>query len=202
MSEIEFDQIRLDVLREITSIATGNAATSLSALLGRKVDVTVPNIMVESVEKVPEILGGGGRIASVVYFLFSGKISGSILLVLSSPESLRLANLLTGQKVDKMENLDEMGLSALKELGNIIIGSYMRVLADELKVRITHSVPGFAYDMLGAILDELLAQMSLKTEYAVIMESEFIVREEVRRGHLVFILEPETTKAIIRALGT
>ncbi|MEE8382570.1 MAG: chemotaxis protein CheC [Thermodesulfobacteriota bacterium] len=202
MSEIEFDQIRLDVLREITSIATGNAATSLSALLGRKVDVTVPNIMVESVEKVPEILGGGGRIASVVYFLISGKISGSILLVLSSPESLRLANLLTGQKVDKMENLDEMGLSALKELGNIIIGSYMRVLADELKVRITHSVPGFAYDMLGAVLDELLAQMSLKTEYAVIMESEFIVREEVRRGHLVFILEPETTKAIIRALGT
>ncbi len=202
MSEIEFDQIRLDVLREITSIATGNAATSLSALLGRKVDVTVPNIMVESVEKVPEILGGGGKIVSVVYFLVSGKISGSILLVLSAPESLRLANLLTGQKVRKMENLDEMGLSALKELGNIIIGSYMRVLADELKVRITHSVPGFAYAMLGAILDELLAQMSLQTEYAVIMESEFIVREEVRRGHLVFILEPETTKAIIRALGT
>ena len=202
MSEIEFDQIRLDVLREITSIATGNAATSLSALLGRKVDVTVPNIMVESVEKVPEILGGGGKIVSVVYFLVSGKISGSILLVLSAPESLRLANLLTGQKVRKMENLDEMGLSALKELGNIIIGSYMRVLADELKVRITHSVPGFAYDMLGAILDEILAQMSLETEYAVIMESEFIVRGEVRRGHLVFILEPETTKAIIRALGT
>lgn len=156
-------------------------STSLSALLGRKVDVTIPNIMVESVEKVPEIMGGGGRTASVIYFLISGKVSGSIILVLSSSESLKLVSLLTGKKISKIENLDEMGLSALKELGNIIIGSYVRVLAEGLKVRIAHSIPGFAYDMLGAVLDEILARMSLATEHAVIMESEFVVRGEVRR---------------------
>ena len=202
MKVVEFDKIRLDAFREISSIATGNAATSLSAMLGKKVDITVPNIMVEALEKVPELLGGSGRIMTVVYFSISGQVSGSILLVFSSSESLRLVNILTGQKTDHVECLDEMGISALKELGNIVIGSYMRVIADGLKVTIRYSVPGFTYDIMGAILEEPLARLSLETQDAVIMESEFIVRENIYRGHLVFILGPQAVNSIIKALGS
>ena len=201
MAEIGFDQIRLDALREISSIATGNAATSLSAMLGRRVNITVPNIMVEAFGKVPELLGGAESIANVVYFSVSGQVSGSILLVLSSSESLRLVNVLTGKMVAQIESLDEMGLSALKELGNIITGSYIRVLANELKMKIKYSIPGFACDMFGAVLDEILARLSLETEHVIIMESEFIVRKEVYRGHLIFILAPKAVNAIIKALG-
>jgi chemotaxis protein CheY-P-specific phosphatase CheC len=76
------------------------------------------------------------------------------------------------------------------------------VLAEGLKVKISYSVPGFAYDMLGAILDEILARLSLETDCAVVMESEFVVREQIYRGHLVFILAPKAVNAIIRALGS
>ncbi|GAF74510.1 unnamed protein product, partial [marine sediment metagenome] len=99
MTYVEFDKIRLDAFREISSIATGNAATSLSAMLGKKVDITVPNIMVEALEKVPELLGGPEKAMTAIYFSISGQVSGSILLVFSSSESLRLVNILTGQKV-------------------------------------------------------------------------------------------------------
>ena len=202
MIEMEFDQIRLDTFREISSIATGNAATSLSAMLGRKVEITVPNIMVEALPKVPELLGGRESTVAVVYFSVSGEVSGSILLVLSVSESQRLISVLTGQDVCEIERLDEMGLSAMKELGNIVTGSYIRVLAEGLKVKISYSVPGFAYDMLGAVLDETLARLSLETDCAVVMESEFVVREQIYRGHLVFILAPKAVNAIIRALGS
>lgn len=53
-----------------------------------------------------------------------------------------------------------MGLSALKELGNILSGSYIQILSQELKMKIKYSVPGFASDMLGAIFDEILAPQS------------------------------------------
>jgi chemotaxis protein CheC len=122
--------------------------------------------------------------------------------VLSSSDSIRLANVLTGQNVDKIDSLDEMALSALKEVGNILTGSYVRVLAQELKVRIAYSVPGFANDMLGAVLDEILARLSLEAEHAVIMESEFTVRDEVYRSHLIFILSPDSVSTIIKALGS
>jgi len=88
----EFDRIRLDAFREISSIATGNAATSLSALLDRRVDITVPNIMVEALENIPDLLGGCEKTVTAVPFSISGEISGSILLILSSSESLRLVN--------------------------------------------------------------------------------------------------------------
>ena len=202
MTYLEFDQIRLDAFREINSIATGNAATSLSTILGRKVNITVPSIMVERLEKVPELLGGREKTMAVIYFSVSGQFSGSILLIFSSSDCLGLANALTGQKATKIENLDEMGLSALKETGNIVIGSFMRVLSYGLKVKIRYSIPGFAYDMLGSILDEILTRLSLEAEHAVIMESEFIMREKAHRGHLIFILAPRSVDAIIKALGS
>ncbi len=202
MTFVEFDKIRLDAFREISSIATGNAATSLSAMLGKKVNITVPNIMVETSEKVPELLGGTEKIMTAVYFSITGQILGSILLVFSSSESLRLVDILTGQKADQIENVDEIGISALKELGNIVIGSYVRVLAEGLKMTISYSVPGFTYDMMGAILDEPLARLSLETKDAVIVESEFIVRDKIYRGHLVFILAPKAVNSIIKALGS
>ncbi len=202
MTFVEFDKIRLDAFREISSIATGNAATSLSAMLGKKVDITIPNIMVEATEKIPELLGGTEKIMAAVYFSIRGQILGSILLVFSSSESLRLVDILTGQKADQIENVDEIGISALKELGNIVIGSYVRVLAEGLKMTINYSVPGFTYDMMGAILDEPLARLSLETKHAVIVESEFIVREKIYRGHLVFILAPKAVNSIIKALGS
>ena len=201
MTLVDFDKIRLDAFREISSIATGNAATSLSAMLDRKVDITVPNIMVETLENIPELLGGAEKIMTTVYFTVSGEVPGSILLLFSSSESLRLVNILTGQKVEQIEDLDEMGISALKEMGNIVIGSYVRVLAEGLKLAIGYSVPGFTYDMMGAILDETLARLSLEAKHGVIVESEFIVREKVYRGHLAFILAPKAVNGIIKALG-
>ncbi|MBW1838807.1 MAG: chemotaxis protein CheC [Deltaproteobacteria bacterium] len=201
MTRTEFDQIRLDALREILSIATGNAATSLSTMIGKRVDITVPNVMVEAIEKIPEVLGGREKKCTVVYFSVSGQVSGSIFLILSSSESLRLANMLTGRKETHTGSLGEMELSALKELGNILSGSYIMVLSQELKLKTRYSIPGLASDMLGAIFDEILAHLFLEAENAVIMESEFIVRGEVSRGHLVLILPLNAVNTIIKALG-
>ncbi|RKY10728.1 MAG: hypothetical protein DRP56_00205 [Planctomycetota bacterium] len=199
---VDFDKIRLDAFREVVSIATSNAATSLSKILDMKVDITIPNIIIEPIEKVPDLLGGSESEIMTVYFKVNGDISGSsILLMFSESESLSLATILTGQETDCIENLDDMGVSALKELGNIVIGAFMTVLANGLKMKIGYSVPGYAYDMVGAILDETLSQLSLETEQAVIMESEFIVREKIYRGSLVFVLPPMAVDNIIQALG-
>ncbi len=197
----EFDQIRLDAFKEITSIATGNAATSLSVMLGKRVDITVPSIVVEEVTDIPALLGRREKKVSVLNFTVSGQFRGNIMLLFSPSECLRLITILAGQKVHDIENLNEMGLSAIKELGNIVVGSYIRILAEGLGVNIRYSIPGFAIDMLGAIFDETLARLSSETKNAVVMESEFIIKDEVYRGYLVFILTPNAVRVLIKALG-
>ncbi len=201
MKGMNLNQIRLDALREISSIATGNAATSLSSMLDRNVDITIPNILIEPLKGIPDLLGGDERAVTVIYFSVTGQISGSILLVFSPSDSFRLAELLTGQKANQIESLNEMGISALKELGNIITGSYVRVLANELKVKMTYTVPGFANDMMGAILDNILASLALEADTAIVVESEMTVRKELFRGHLILIMAPKAINTIIRALG-
>ncbi len=94
-ADMELNQVEFDEFIEIGSIAAGNAATSLSAVLGRKVNITVPNIAFEAPAKVPDAFGGADRIATVVHFSVSGQISGSLLLILSLSESLTLASILT-----------------------------------------------------------------------------------------------------------
>jgi chemotaxis protein CheC len=198
--EIALNQNQVDALREISSIAAGNAATSLSVMLGKEVTISVPSIMVEASGKIPEALGGEENIVSVVYFSVSGQLSGSMLLMLSVSESLRLVKILTGQKADQIERIDGMGISAIKELGNIIIGTYLRALGQALNLRITHSIPGFGYDMLGALLDGTLAELSLKSEHVVMAENTFIVEEDTYRGHLIFILESKSLQIMLKAL--
>ena len=201
MRSIELDQIQLDALREISLIAAGNTATSLSKMLGRKVNIAVPSVMVESLENVPEALGGKENVANVVYFSVNGQVPGSIFLILRESESLRLASVLTGKEAAQTGSLDEMGRSALKELGNITTGAYLNAVSQVLKMRITHSIPGFASDMLGAILDEILARLSLKAEHVVIVENEFTVEKDSYGTHFIFIPEPEALNSMLKALG-
>ena len=198
----EFDQIRLDAFKEITSIATGNAATSLSIMLGKRVDITLPSIVVEEVTDIPALIGEREKKVTVLNFTVSGQFRGNIMLLFSPSECLGLINILTGQKIHNIENLNEMEVSAIKELGNIVTGSYIRVLAEGLGVSTKYSTPAFAYDMLGPVFDETVACLSSETEQAVVMESEFIIKDEVYRGYLVFILTPNAVRILIKALGS
>ncbi len=198
MADIEFNQIQLDILKEICTIAGGSAATSLSIMSERKIDIAVPDIMIEAVENVPMALDGEEKVVNAVYLSISGQISASLFLILGKLESLMMADILTRKEIGLSRELDEMGISALKELGNIIGGSYLTAIIKMSHIKVTHSIPGFASDMLGALLDEMLSQLSLKTKYAVIVENEFKVEDHICiNGHFVLILEPADLKLIL-----
>jgi chemotaxis protein CheC len=196
----DFEQIRLDAFKEIASIATGNAATSLSILLGQRVDITIPGIAVEEVTSIPTLIGEREKKVTVLNFTIRGQFKGNIMILFSPSECLGLINMLTGQGQHDIENLSEMDLSAIKELGNIVVGAYTKVLAEGLGVKVKYSVPAFAYDMLGAIFDETVACLSSETEKAVVMESEFLIQNKLYRGYLVFILTPLAVKILLKAL--
>ncbi len=165
MDNIELNQIQLDALREISSIGIGNAAVSLSSMLGQKVSMTVPAVRVESLEKMAQALGDAEKVINAIYFSVNGGISGTMLLLFPIRESLKIADILTVRNVGQTKDLDEMGLSALKEAGNIIAGTYLRAIGQTLNKKITYSVPGFTSDMLGAMMDGILARLSLKIHY-------------------------------------
>jgi chemotaxis protein CheC len=201
MVEMELGPAQLDAVREISSIAAGNASISLSRMLGKKVTVGLPEIALESIEGASEALGDREAVVSAVYSSVAGEISGSMLVALSPSETARLARTLTGEKAQGPGELGEMEMSAVKELANILVGSYLRVFSRELGMALTHSVPSFASDMGGAILDGLLARQSLEAEYVVVMEGTLTVEGPPCGMRVLFILEPGGLRVMLEALG-
>jgi len=200
MNDFDLTSEKLSALREISSVSAGKMAKSLTALLKRRVNVAVPEVTLEVISNVSEVLGGRDTVAHVLYFAVSGQIEGSILFVLSSQDTLSFVGNFMGKNITRVEKLRELELSALKELGNICVGSYLRTLDESHDLRHTHSVPGYTCDMLGAALDGILVNLSFDSEYVVLIEHEFSIGEKANRAHFVFIFEPESLKRLLKTV--
>ncbi|PHS35268.1 MAG: CheY-P-specific phosphatase CheC [Alkaliphilus sp.] len=150
-SKNEIKDIHMDVLREIGNIGAGNAATSLSKLMQRKIDMSVPSVQILELNEVSAALGGEENIVAGIYFQISGDINGFIMLLLDIQSSKTLTNILM-MREDSSNELDEMDKSALQEVGNILSGAYVSSLSSLTNLSINISVPSLCIDMAGAIL--------------------------------------------------
>lgn len=199
--ELKLTDLQLDALREIGTIGAGNAATGLSKMLNKRISISVPSTKVVKLEKVPELLGGAESLVVAVYFQVIGLFLGSILLIFSLKEALRLVDMLLDRKNGETQILDEFSSSALKELGNISAGSYLSALSEVVKMRLMHSIPGLATDMLQAVLDGVLIKLALEAENALVVDTEFKVEENKVQGHFLFLPEPEGLEVVLEKLG-
>lgn len=58
MDAFQLTTFQKDILKEIGNIGAGNAATSLSMLLGQKIDMMVPSVEIADFNEVIELVGG------------------------------------------------------------------------------------------------------------------------------------------------
>ncbi len=200
-NDYHLSTMQLDALREVAHIGAGNAAKGLSELLKKRIQLHLPSAQLMDFAKVSEFLGGAGQNVAAVFFDVKGKAAGSILLIFPMKEALRLSDLLLARpKGQTIMGLDEMGESCLKEIGNICCGCYLSVLSEMTRMKLAHSVPGLAIDMLEAVLDGVLSQLSLVVDKALILETRLDVQGEKVCGHFLFLPDPEGLRAILEAL--
>jgi len=199
--EIKLSKSQLDILKEIETIGVGNAATGMGRMLNKRVDIKVPSVVVEKLEKVPGMLGGPEAKVAAVYFQVFSKFSGSALLVFPVAEAFRIAEILLNRPKKSITAFDELSASSIKELGNIYLGSYLTALFDFLKISFKYSAPSMATDMFQAVLDGILIQLALEAESAVVLDTEFSIENNKVRGLFLFLPDPEGIKLILNSLN-
>ena len=125
----ELNSWELDALKEIGSIGTGNAATALSSMIGKQVRIEVPEVRIMGYNEAIEWIGGPEEITAGVLVRISGQISGIMLSV----QQLDFVNLVLGSMLNKhvedYDGLHEMECSALIEVGNIMISTFINALS-------------------------------------------------------------------------
>lgn len=190
----------LDILKEIGNIGAGNAATALASMIDTKVDMEVPNVMVLEFDDVSTILGGEENLVVGIYFELSGDITGNMMFALDLDSSKNLSDILYSRERLEKE-LDEMDMSVLSEIGNILASSYANSLAQLTGLDIFISIPSIAIDMSAAILSVPAIQFGLIADHALMIETVFKEGKDRVSGNFFLLPELESFKKILISLG-
>jgi chemotaxis protein CheC len=191
--------LQLDALREVGNIGSGNAAVALSTMVDKKVLLSVPRASLVPLVKVSDLVGGAETPVVGIYLHISGDASGSMLLLLEEHSAEQLAHLMCSPT--DIGELTTVEQSALQETGSILAGSYLNALSQMTSILLKPSVPGFAMDMAGAIIDFILVEISQSEDYVLVIETEFDIMDRKIRGHLVLFPDLGSLDIILGRLG-
>ncbi len=197
----ELNNLQLDVLKEIGNIGAGNAVTSLAKMLDKRVDMAVPKARILGFDKVSQILGGEEVLVVGILLHVSGDITGSMMFTMDINAARQLVNILFGNKDSVSIEFDELELSALKEIGNILTASYLSALAGLTNLKILPSVPELAIDMAGAILSVPAIEFGKVGDSVLYIETEFSEGITKVFGDFLLIPDVDSYEVLLKALG-
>ncbi len=196
------NEMQFDVLREIGNIGSGNAATALAKMLNQKVDIKVPKAALCDFNQLPQAVGGEETIVVGILLTLSDDVEGMMMFIMKVDAAYNLLCKLMFTEIDKNEPLNEMQMSCLQEIGNIITGAYLSSLSDLTRLTIQASVPYMALDMAGAILSVPAIEFGKLGDKALMIEAEFGEDTENEiGGYFLLIPTLESYGAIMASLG-
>ncbi|MDQ0059671.1 flagellar motor switch phosphatase FliY [Paenibacillus harenae] len=129
-----------DALGEIGNITFGSAATALSTLLGKKVDITTPQVTLVRRDELADIFPKPHVAVSVQYV---DGFQGINSLVIKTKDAQIIADLMLGGEGDvSVEELNEIHISAVQEAMNQMMGSSATSMSTIFNRFVNISPPG------------------------------------------------------------
>jgi chemotaxis protein CheC len=195
--------VQLDALKEISNIGMGHAATALSQIICQTVHLRVPRVTVIEISQVPEHLGGAEQLMVGITMQVLGDARGSIMLLFPRASAHHLLCSLLGHQ-DRGRELSEEDISALKEVANILASAYLSALGNMLEKVLIPSVPMLADDMAGAVVDDVLIELSRSGDFALMVETDFSGGQNAQaviKGHFFLMPDPATLDIFFNLLG-
>ncbi len=192
---LEYTALQLDALRELANIGSGNASTALSLLLDRPVEIAVPTARALSFADAVEATGDAEQEITGIVLGIAGELEGIVLLLVSPADADAICSILG------VEPGSEYAPSALGEVGNIVGSSYVNALAELTGMAIEPTPPATATDMLGAIVESVLASQAHAGDIALMLDSELAI--EGSDCSISFMLVPteDSVGELLRRLG-
>ena len=174
--------------------------TALSQLIQCKVDMKVPRVRLLEFREVGDMIGGEEQIMVGVFLGVEGDISGSMMFMVEEASARHLIQKITMGMLPAGSEFEEMGLSAMKEVGNIITGAYLNSLSTLTNLKIYPTPPALTVDMAGAILSVPAIQFGVLGDKILMIESQFYDEIELD-GYFILIPDMESYAKILGALG-
>lgn len=190
--------LRYNALQEVVNIGGGHAATALSKMIGNKIDMDVPFVKLLPYDKVYETIQSDDTIVKAVLSKLIGKEYGVFLFVIDPEDAKALAEIVLPEHDDLSEELVD---SALKELTNILVQSFLQAVMQLIDKPLFASVPVMTVDMFGSILSSVYMDQSQFSDDLFIIKNNFYSSGHIIEGSLYFVPKPGVLEHLLKELG-
>jgi len=197
-----------DTLKEIGNIGTGNAVTALSRLIKKKIDVTLTDVGVISIDDLSGQFGGPTEKVCGIFCHIDKPSQATILNIFEMKPLMNLIADLAGDKskidpnkVKSKKDLDEFAISTITEMGNIMAGHYASALADLLETRLMIDVPEFTMSQAGEIGEFLTHELKAAADFFILIKTSIKIADLKLKGMFFFIPDISTLSDFFNKLG-
>jgi chemotaxis protein CheC len=180
----EEDFTNLEILLEIGSMGAGHATTTLSQVLHEPIKIEVPRVHMSPPHLVPRIYEKHDTMVAAIFMQLLDTADCDIMLIFEEEEARKIAELMTDD-VANSEVTTEMEMSAIEEMGSIVLCSFLNAMADFTLTKLVSTPPQLIIDSFDAIIDNLLIKQALCSEVAVIFDTRFKRYNSSTEGFLI-----------------
>lgn len=201
----KFSRMQLDALKEVGNIGAGNAATALSVMLDRPVDMDVPTAEIVSIYRLDEYYGDPLSPVAAVFVRSEGDFPCTLIFLQSEEDGQALVDLLLSSQFGDLPPgsiSGEMRDSVLAEGGNIILSAFLNAVNELTSGVASISVPSTAHDMLGAILQVVAVLFGQFGDEALLVDTSLRLGESFQSiaGKIVLLPDPGSLESLFGKL--
>jgi chemotaxis protein CheC len=181
-------------LFEIANIGSGHAATALSQLLGKPVEISYAEALVATLAEAADRIGAAALQTALVETPLAER-KGKVLLLFPDGAAAQLCQLL-GASID-----EELGMSALLEVGNILASSYLNAIVQMTGLSLEPEPPTVEIDVLGSLVEKSLTGAASPDDPTVLMRSCMTIESSDAKFAFLFVPRLDAIATLLDALG-
>jgi len=197
----DINELHIDVLKEIANIGSGNAASSLSRMIGCPVNISIPEIGILGFNEAYAALGGPEAIMVGTLLMLRDGIDGMMMFLLPIEVVCDLVNMLMFTDIKSHEEIDEMGYSVINEVSNIMSASFVTAISDMTDITIDISPPEAALDMLGSIMSVPSIYFAKMSDSLLLIQNELEIEGKTARTSVLLLPDMPSLEKLMTSLG-
>ncbi|MHC1782844.1 MAG: chemotaxis protein CheC [Anaerolineaceae bacterium] len=173
-SSNEISEKLIEKLGALAGKGFANAALGFSQMIGEQLSVKSPEVSKVKLSSLYEILGGAENDAVGIYLRFEGNLKGQVMMVIPYQQAMGIADMLMERPNGTTTELGQMERSALAEVGNLTGSFFLNAIAEITGISSHPTPPAVMIDMVGSILDVVIATMGDIGDEVLMFRATFI----------------------------
>ncbi|PLW79402.1 hypothetical protein C0585_07915 [Candidatus Woesearchaeota archaeon] len=186
---VELSERSKGILQEVANIGFGHSSTALSQLTDKEVEITWPDLGIVKKKDIYKIFPID-EVFVGVHLQVLEDLEGVLVCLFKNDEAIELIKEITN---DNVTLLDEEGISVIKEVSNILTGSYLNSLAEFSGLKLLPSLPHLALDNSASIFDFVTNNLGYDDFEFLFVNNTLSIKDSGKKieGSLILIFNPD-----------